>query len=134
MAKDAADIATIVHVLAIGADANNVTGRGDLAAGSVAQCDIVVASGVVLECKSTDGRISDAFGVEQERTATVGAVAVAGGVVVERSKASCRVVLGGVAIEGSVTISRVVAAVNVVRERISASGTIEKPAGVAKER
>ncbi len=36
LAKDAADIATVAHVRAIGADANNVIGRADLAAGGMA--------------------------------------------------------------------------------------------------
>ena len=52
---------------------------------------------------------------------------------VERRKTSGRAAVGGVAIERSVTIGCVVAAANVVSERISACGTIEKPAGVAKE-
>jgi hypothetical protein len=58
----------------------------------------------------------------------------ASGVVIERSKTSGRVVVGGVAVERSVTVGRVVDAANVVRERVSASGTIEKPVDVAKER
>jgi len=54
--------------------------------------------------------------------------------VIERSKTSGRVVVGAVTLERSITIGRIVVAANVVGERVSASGSVEKPAGVAKER
>src|SRR6266496_1338011 len=88
----------------------------------------VAVAGHGKECEITNSHIIDASCVVLNRVETAGCV------VIERSVTVARVVAAGVAVERSVTVGRVVAAANVVGERISASSSIEKPAGVAKER
>ena len=91
MAKDAADIATVAHVRTIGADTDNVIGRGDVVAG-----------------KRSQRRVEEAGGVAAERNNTIGRVVVAGGVEIERRRArGCVVVAGGVRREGNLTNGRV---------------------------
>src|SRR6266536_2072092 len=90
--------------------------------------------GVAKKRINTVGRVVAGHGVASERTRTGGRVGEAGSVVIERSKTSGRVAVGGVTVKRSVTVCSVVVAVRVVGERIGASGTVEKPAGVAKER
>jgi len=116
----------------------------------IAEVNVLAASGQVLSCAEAHGRVENRVGtvhgcltdryverainvVEERRSANC-RVADAGGVFMERSKTSGRVVVGIVEIERSITVGRVVVTVRVVRERITASGTIEKAAGVAKER
>src|SRR5947208_17134996 len=53
---DVADKATVAHVRAIHADANNVVGVGNAAASSEAQADVVVAAGVITERFTTERR------------------------------------------------------------------------------
>jgi hypothetical protein len=93
-----------------------------------------VARDVVNERTITVGRVIIAGGVVIERLITVGRVEEAGVVFMERSRTSGRICVGGVAIERSITVGRVEVAGDIVGEGISASGTVKKPAGVAKER
>ena len=83
MAKNVVDKATIVHVRTLGADADNVTGRGDVEAGTKAQSHVVV-TGAVSERVIADGRIRVARGVATERLLANGCVPGADGVVKER--------------------------------------------------
>jgi len=124
LAKDVADIAAVARVRTIGADTDNVIGRGDAATGALAQGRVLAASGVVRERTSTGGRVVVA-GVEQERIntvcrvveagdvaieglKTVGRIAETGGVFIERSKTSGRVEAAGVAIQRTVTSGRAI--------------------------
>jgi hypothetical protein len=100
----------------------------------VAPVGIVEVSIVIKERKGAESIVVRAAVVMEERFSSNGRVHCSGGISVEGSKTSGRVGVGGVAIERSITVGGVVTADCVVGERISASGTIEKPAGVARER
>jgi hypothetical protein len=95
LVKDVADVATVVHIRATGADTDNVSGRGDVAASGKAQggvratgsiltkrtitdCCVALAGGIAKERVKTDGGIAEAFGVAMECRRTVGRVEVAG--------------------------------------------------------
>jgi len=79
--ENVADIAAVAHVLAIGADNDNVIRRGHAPAGAHAQRDVVAASGVEIERIRTDGRVADAASVFNKCMTTVGSVGAAVGVV-----------------------------------------------------
>ena len=51
--KMLADVATVVHVLAISANANNVIGGTNIETGSLAQGGVAASGGVELECVQT---------------------------------------------------------------------------------
>jgi len=106
--ENVADKAAIVHVHTIAADTNNVIGRGDIHAGKAAQCDVVAAGGIPVECKIADSCVAGAGGVAKERLPTVGGVG-ASGVVKERL----------------ITRGRVASAVGVVKEGVNADGRVE---------
>ena len=97
-----ADIATVAHVSACGADGDDIIGRGDTVSGSIAQGRVEVARSVALERLITHGRVKAAAGVAEERIKTIGRVVVA----VVLCKSACytggRVVdAGGVAGKGA---------------------------------
>ena len=73
-AKDLADIASVIHVVTIGPDTNNVIGCSDILAGASAQSDIGSAGGVVKERLNTAGRVGLASGVPIKRLLTIGRV------------------------------------------------------------
>jgi hypothetical protein len=73
-----ADKAAVAHVRTIGADADNVFGRSDAVAGTIAQGRVGVA-GVVKERTITNGRVAEAGGVVKERLNADGRVEAAGG-------------------------------------------------------
>ena len=88
-----ADKAAVVNVCASDAraDTDNVIGRRDSGAGTVADRDIVAAVVLFTSALTPLARIVAARGVARERTKTVGRVAVAGGVEKERMTDKWRV-------------------------------------------
>lgn len=74
---------------------DNVIGRRDSGASTVADGDIVAAGGVVYERTNTVGRIVAACGVAKERANTVGRVEYAGGVAQDRALTDGRVEAAG---------------------------------------
>jgi hypothetical protein len=62
-----ADIATVAHVSACGADGDDVNGGGDTVSGFIAQGRVDAARSVALERLITYGRVADAAGVAEER-------------------------------------------------------------------
>src|SRR5204862_7410965 len=89
-----------VHVVATGADTNNVVGRADVDASEITQGDVGVAGRVELKRTNTDSRVDETNGVVQQSKLTYRCVEVAGGVLKERSIADGRIALAsGIAIE-----------------------------------
>ena len=117
-------------------DADRIGFLGDGGTNELAHVSVTVAKGgnQVWSCPCTHDCVLKAINVIEERRSANCRVADAGGVFMERTKTSGRIVVGGVAVERTITIGCVVIPANVGRERVSASGTIEKPASVAKER
>src|SRR5205823_2040093 len=118
---------------------------------SVANIDIVAASGKIPTCGNTQRDVAATARVINERVNPVGSVMVTGCVVAERTIASARVVVavagnerkipggrvapaGRVAKERCLTVGRVLNAGCVAKERIIASGRVRAAACVAKER
>src|SRR6185369_9819733 len=105
-----ADKAAIVQVCTadIRADADNVAGRGDGAAGRKTQGRVPDTGSAVKQRSVTAGRVSVASGVGKERINTDGRVGAAGSVVKERSntvgrvEAASRVSLQGLLANGGV--------------------------------
>jgi hypothetical protein len=132
--ENVADVTGIAHVLAIGADSNNVIGRADTRAGVSAQGDIP-AAGAVQERLITDSRVVDADGVLQERSNTVGRVEETGDVAKERSKTvGCVVGADCVGAERIKTVGRVVATGGIAKERLKTVGRVAAAGGVAGKR
>ena len=80
MAKDVADIATVVDVPTTGADTNNVKGRGDTNPSLNAQGGIGAARSVLIERLITGGRVAVAGGVAEQRVSAAGRVLGTSGV------------------------------------------------------
>ena len=91
MVKDVADVATVVHIRATGADTDNVSGRGDVAASGKAQGGVRATGSILTERTITDCCVALAGRVGKERDKTDGRVDVAGCVAME-----CTRTVGGV--------------------------------------
>ena len=68
MVKDVADVATVVHIRATGADTDNVSGRGDVAASGKAQGGVRATGSILTERTITDCCVALAGGVAKERS------------------------------------------------------------------
>ena len=92
-----ADKAAVAHVRT-GTDSNNAIGRGNVAAGTVAQGRVEASGAVAKQREITVGRVHAAGGVVEQRSITVGRVEGASHVTRERLITIRRVgVAGGVA-------------------------------------
>ena len=79
---DVADKATVVQVPTgdVGTDADNISSRGDVGAGTLAQGRVRAARAVVQQRTITNCHVQCPGGVVQQRLKAVGRVAAAGGV------------------------------------------------------
>jgi hypothetical protein len=119
LAKDAADIAAVAHVLTAITDTDNVIGRGDVCAGKSAKGRISVASRVVNERFKTGGRIVGAHCV-MERINAVSRILNARSVAIERGKPGRYIIVSGrVAYKRVESTGRILNAGGVVIERLT---------------
>jgi hypothetical protein len=126
--------AAAAHIRAICADTDDVIGCGDNKTTTRAQGDIAVA-GIVNERIITVGRVAGARSVTLERKSTDSRVGVAASVAKEGLNAVGRVGdAGGVAMERSKTSGRVVRAIGVAIERCVTMGRVAEAGGVVGER
>ena len=132
-----ANKATVAHVFTgkESADADDVSGRGNIATGLSAQDRVVAAGRVKLKGIETVGRVAITGGVAIERVNTVGRVLGAAGVAIERPKTVGRVaVTGGVARERLITRGRIRPSSGVPKERSHARGCVLEAGGIGVER
>jgi aldehyde:ferredoxin oxidoreductase len=91
LVKNVADVATVVHIRATGADTDNVSGRGDVAASGKAQGGVRATGSILTERTITDCCVALAGRVGKERVKTDGRVVVTGCVVLEQERTAGRV-------------------------------------------
>src|SRR6266540_4275350 len=132
-----ADKAGEIHVRAcdVRADTDNVSCRGDVAAGQIAQSRVVGAADILRKRSPADGRVPISKCLVKERAKSHGRVVVVIEVVEERLKTnSCVFGADGIAKERLITVGRVEAAFGVARERRKTAGCVVGADGVESER
>ena len=105
--RDVADKAAVAHVGPVVTDTNNVTGRTDTQAGTIAQSSVTVA-GAINEGGVTDGSVGAAGDVEVKGLCPDSCVLYAGGVAKDRENTNGRIVNAG----------------GVIKERVSAGSGV----------
>ena len=127
-----ADKAAVAIVQTWMADSNNVTGRSDVNAGSIAQRRVLDTDAVGPERFKTAGRIPTAGRVTTERVSTGGRVELTGGVAKKRITTGGRVEAAGAAMKCLKADGGVVGAV-AQRQRSPTEGAVLNTVDVAKE-